>query len=155
MFGIPPFLGLLPESLDESPFPVSVLLTEIVLVARVMNEWLGDKWQYLGVVRGVANIGVQGIEVFLETQHRLSDQVDQWLVQGYDEEARRQRHCPRPNLIVLRDEVQADLAATDSEDEFLRTVYLDVGTEDDPIESWDIPTQEYDGDGGLGLLHQA
>ena len=45
--------------------------------------------------------------------------------------------------------------ATDSDDEFLRTVYLDVGTEDDPIESWSIPTQEYDEDGGLGLLHEA
>ena len=155
MFGSPPFLVLLPESLDASPFPVSVFLTEVVLIVRVINEWLGDKWQYLGVVRGVASIGVQGIEVFLETQHRLSDQVDQWLTQGYDEEARRLQHCPRPNLIVLRDEVQADLAATDSDDEFLRTVYLDVGTEDDPIESWSIPTQEYDEDGGLGLLHQA
>ena len=81
MSGNPPFLVLLPESLDESPFPVSVLLTEVVLVARVINEWLGDKWQHLGVVRGVANICVQRVEVFLETQHRLSDQLDQWLVQ--------------------------------------------------------------------------
>ena len=67
MFGSPPFLVLLPEIWDAGPFPVSVFLTEVVLVARVINEWLGDKWQYLGVVRGVANIGVQGVEVFLET----------------------------------------------------------------------------------------
>ena len=136
-----------------------MLLTEIFLVARVVNEWLGGKWHHLGVVRGLANIGVQGVEVFLETQHRLSDQIDQWLVQGGDEEATRQLHCPRPNLVVIRDEVQAGSTAakeeTDSEDEFLRTVYLDVGTEDDPIESWDLPTQDYDEDGGLGHLHQA
>ena len=75
--------------------------------------------------------------MLLETQHRLSDQIDQWLVQGGDEEATRQLHCPRPNLIVIGDELQAGSTAakveTDSEDEFLRTVYLDVGTEDDPI----------------------
>ena len=37
----------------------------------------------------------------------------------------------------------------------LRIVYLDVGTDDDPIESCDFPIQDYDGDGGLGQLHQA
>ena len=159
MFGRPPFLLL---HLDFGPFPVSVFWTETFLVARVVDEWLGDRrWWYLGVVRGLANIGVQGVEVFLETQHRLSDQIDQWLVQGAELEtaATRHLHCPRPNLIVIRDEVQAGSTAakdgTDSKAEFLRTEYLDVGTEDDPIESWDLPTQEYEEDGGLGHLHQA
>ena len=67
--------------------------------------------------------------------------------------------CTKTSLIVIRDEVQAGSTAakdeTNSEDELLRTVYLDVGTEDDPIENWDLITQEYDEDGGLGHLHQA
>ena len=73
--------------------------------------------------------------------------------------ATRHLHCPEPNLIVIHDEVQAGSTAakdeTDSEGEFLRTMYLDASTEDDPIESWDFPMQDHDEDGGLGLLHQA
>ena len=75
MFGRPPFRVL---HLDFGPFPVSVFWTETYLVARVVDEWLGDRrWWFLGVFRGLANIGVQGVVVFLATQHRLSDQIDQ------------------------------------------------------------------------------
>ena len=51
--------------------------TETYLVGCVVDEWFWDRrWWYLGVVGGLANIGVQGVEVVLATQYRLSDQID-------------------------------------------------------------------------------
>ena len=71
MFGKPPWLFFV---LDGGPWPLSVWLTEFYWLARVCDRWLEEgSWQYLGVVRELAQGGKRGCDIYLREARAWRD----------------------------------------------------------------------------------